>query len=350
MQRFIVVVVSALILAGTAQAKGLPPHQGHPILPVSAKEAARERALPKSSQAHKVIYGINDPTLTSKQSLASVAPLHLGQIAITLNWSPASVANGSELGAIPDTQPVLLILQGTREDSPSSPFARAKFCEYANGLLWLHRNIRELQIWNEPIASAFFWKGNRRSYLDLLATCFDSLHGRVKILAPGSHPNQRAQLAFVSAVRAYYRQTDRKRPLFDGYSVHPYWNWATRPIARAMNRLWRGLPQRSPNHGLRFWWTETGMESDVSGMPAPGYRRGYSGQPHHWLLSGTATQQASRVALIARLAQHDPLVAADFNFLLYDEQDLTRWQSGLLYIDGTPKPAFRAFQNAIKQG
>lgn len=339
---FLIGCLTALALVAPAQGKGPPPHQGHPILPVSAKEAARERTLTKSWTNREIIYGINDPNLTRKDALASVAPLHLSQIAITLEWSPSSVADGSELGAIPATQPVLLILQGARDDSPSSPFARAKFCEYANSLLWLYPNIRELQIWNEPIASEIFWKGSRREYLDLLAACFDSLHGRVKILAPGSHPNERAQLAFVSAVRAYYRQTDRDRPLFDAYSVHPYWNWATGPIARAMNRLWRGLPQRSPNRGLRFWWTETGMESDGS------ERQGYSGLPHHWLLSGTAEQQAIRVALIARLARRNPLVVADFNFLLYDEQDLSRWQSGLLYVDGTPKPAFRAFEAAIE--
>ena len=42
------IILMALVFSGAAQAKGLPPHQGHPILPISAHEAARERALPKS--------------------------------------------------------------------------------------------------------------------------------------------------------------------------------------------------------------------------------------------------------------------------------------------------------------
>jgi hypothetical protein len=38
----------ALVFGANAQAKNLPPHQGHPVLPVSAAEAKRERALPKT--------------------------------------------------------------------------------------------------------------------------------------------------------------------------------------------------------------------------------------------------------------------------------------------------------------
>ena len=41
-----------------------------------------------------------------------------------------------------------------------------------------------------------------------------------------------------------------------------------------------------------------------------------------------------------------PYVAGAFNFLLYDERDLSRWQTGLVRPDGSPKPAFGAFAQA----
>jgi hypothetical protein len=63
---------------------------------------------------------------------------------------------------------------------------------------------------------------------------------------------------------------------------------------------------------------------------------------------GTPDEQARRVAFVAERARRDPLVAADFNFLLVDDCDLGRWQSGLYYLNGQPKPAFYAFQAAIR--
>jgi hypothetical protein len=48
-----------------------------------------------------------------------------------------------------------------------------------------------------------------------------------------------------------------------------------------------------------------------------------------------------------RLAACQPLVAAFFNFELVDDTDLAGWQSGLLYADWTPKPAYAAFKQAI---
>jgi hypothetical protein len=46
-------------------------------------------------------------------------------------------------------------------------------------------------------------------------------------------------------------------------------------------------------------------------------------------------------------ARTSPHVAGAFNFLLYDERDLGRWQSGLVRPDGSPKPAFGAFARAV---
>ena len=48
-----------------------------------------------------------------------------------------------------------------------------------------------------------------------------------------------------------------------------------------------------------------------------------------------------------RLAYCQPYVEAYFNFLLADERDLRGWQSGLLWADWSPKPAFHAFAAEI---
>ncbi|MDQ2983786.1 MAG: hypothetical protein M3R70_07680, partial [Actinomycetota bacterium] len=48
-----------------------------------------------------------------------------------------------------------------------------------------------------------------------------------------------------------------------------------------------------------------------------------------------------------RLAYCQPYVGAFFNFLLRDESHLAGWQSGPLWADGTPKPSYAAFKQAI---
>ena len=54
------------------------------------------------------------------------------------------------------------------------------------------------------------------------------------------------------------------------------------------------------------------------------------GWPAYLRMDGFPDDQARRVRAIAIRAYCDPLIAADFNFLLGHEQDPMRWQSGPL--------------------
>jgi hypothetical protein len=47
-----------------------------------------------------------------------------------------------------------------------------------------------------------------------------------------------------------------------------------------------------------------------------------------------------------RVAYCQPAVGAYFNFHLYDERDLTGWQSGVFWPDGQPKAAYQALRQA----
>jgi hypothetical protein len=221
-------------------------------------------------------------------------------------------------------------------------------------------NVREVQVWNReywtPDPTDAQGRGIRTrktayEYLRLLAKTYDAVHSLgVLVLGPGAHPGYGHQFAFIAAVKRYYQRTHRRKPLMDGYAVHPYWNFSrhsTRIVARQMDRAWRSLPQTSPSRGLRFWWTETGMESR---SPALGYFGTPNAWPHSARMLGTPEEQANRVATVAMKARANPLVAADFNFELGDVPNLWDWQSGLYFVDGEPKPAFYLFRDAIWTG
>lgn len=306
-----------------------------------------------AAAARGLVYGVNDFLFAHQWDRTSdlAAPLGISQILVPVDWHPGKVDRG-ELAGIPATVPILLVVEGrgwSAPRGPSSPFARFEYCNYVSNLVDRYPNIAEVQIWNEPIpAPSWSWYGTSREYIELLAACYDGLHERVTVLAPGSHPNVAAQLEFVRAVRDYYRETGRQLPLFDGYAVHPYWAEKAASsggvVQRAMDRAWAGLPQPSPRRGLRFWWTETGMETRIPLRILDTY----FGSPATWQLLVEPEAHADRVAESAIRARCDPLVAGYFNFLLVDERDLGRWQSGLYYYDGTAKPAFGVYREAIR--
>lgn len=305
-------------------------------------------ALAGSAEAK--VYGVNDIRFANDwgKTYQQAAPLGLDQIMVTSLWWPRKPAT-PELAEIPRWQEVVLVVHGFTGNTPNLSWWRTEFCLYVQAMVKFHPNVKAVQIWNEPHEHHPFWGGTEREYLDLLAECYDMLQGRVEVLAPGAHPDPVYQLSFVRSVRDYYYATRRKTPLFDGYSVHPYWSIESSTsegvVAWAMDSLWRGLPQPSPRRGLRFWWTEVGMESHVWGDIASHY----TGKAAPWMLLVTPERQAARITEVVERARCDRLVVAVFNFLLVDEQDLGRWQSGLLYYDGTRKPAFYAYQQAIKE-
>jgi hypothetical protein len=307
--------------------------------------------------APAVVFGVADTNLAYSWSTMNplIAPLGSIQVGVSIGYRCEETTVGFAAALppspadIPVFQPLLVSLVGAPACTPRTSAQRRAYARFARDLVRLYPNIRELNVWNEP--ELWFWKSDIRDYTLLLAATYDRLRGTgVKVLGPGFSPggllgsNRFNVKSFASDVAAYYGESGRRRPILDGFAYHPYWgfcNAVTSRTARTLNEQWRGLPQPSPHRGLRFWWTETGADTVTpDGMP------GYYGEDPK-LFPSQPLAQARRVGTLARLARSNPLIAADFNFLLIDEPDRARWQSGLYYIGGIPKPAFFAFRDAI---
>jgi hypothetical protein len=90
---------------------------------------------------------------------------------------------------------------------------------------------------------------------------------------------------------------------------------------------------------IPVWVTEDGIDTlppiSVSGL----YR--FSG-PDPWLTPANWFNESQQAQVIPWMIQHAYCAGADawMNFQLWDENDLSRWQSGLLRPDGSVKPAF----------
>ncbi len=124
---------------------------------------------------------------------------------------------------------------------------------------------------------------------------------------------------------------------FDAYAHHPYYGSpsetpATRPrgatavtlgnldaLERELTRLYGPKP---------IWITEYGYQTN----------------PPDRIFGVSWARQASYVRQAVAVARRHPRVELLLWFLLKDEDDVTRWQSGFIAADGTRKPAFDSFR------
>jgi hypothetical protein len=98
-----------------------------------------------------------------------------------------------------------------------------------------------------------------------------------------------------------------------------------------------------------IWYLEAGYQT----VPDAGRQGAYTGRENDAasvadvaVASGGLTQSMQLTDGI-KLAHCQPYVGAFFNFLLWDEPALERWQSGVLWADGTRKASFDTLKQVV---
>ncbi|HZQ63613.1 MAG TPA: hypothetical protein VFA66_00110 [Gaiellaceae bacterium] len=199
-------------------------------------------------------------------------------------------------------------------------------------------------------------------------------------LSPRGNDNPHARsnsstkpVTFVAALgawfRAFVRKTHRTAGLMDGFDYHPYPVPQTQPFERgyadpkeagvanlpriyeAFYQAFAGTPQRTIGQqrggGLGVSLNETGVQTaaarpgyvgiEVSGTGSGGVLGDYAGEGY----------QARWYRRMLDLLACDPNVRFVNIFHLVDEADLAGWQSGLYFVDRTPKLAARTVRSWI---
>ena len=121
----------------------------------------------------------------------------------------------------------------------------------------------------------------------------------------------------------------------------------------ALTDAFDGTRQPLPGEGrTTVWYLETGFQTAVPRAK----RRFYSGEEtDSYAVPPVAPDdaepwvrdQAGQLRDALLLARCQPAVGAFFNFELLDEDRLAGWQSGVLWRDGTEKPSYGAFREAV---
>ena len=296
-------------------------------------------------------------------------------------WMPAAVLS-----------PVRIIFSVSpyrARDLTSSRTAPRRFAAYVQLLARAFPDVNEFVIGNEPNQPRFWQpqfstKGKPLSaaaYEKVLALSYDALKGvdpSIMVvgvgLSPRGNDNPRATnntstspVRFLHDLGAAYRASKRKKPIMDELAFHPYprqnvdpptsgylWPNAGIPnLGRIKQAVWdafHGTKQptfaetgkRAPPNALKFVLDEIGWQvaipDDLADL--------YYGQENVKTIDEDT--QARYYATVVRLVSCDPTVDSLNFFHLIDEPDLDRWQSGLLRMDGSKRPAYDAVKTAIE--
>ena len=299
--------------------------------------------------------------------LGPVRALGLDAMRVTLQWRPGrrNLTGGDHtrlrraVAADRDGVRVVLAVYGRAVDAPRGARAREDYCRFVRNALLRYGEIRDVVVWNEVNSDTFGrpQEGAPAAYAALLARCWDLLHAavpEVNVLTTtaGSHD----PASFIRGIGVAYRASGRTQPLFDTTGHNPYPRYPDElPTARHDVYIGQGDYKRlvlvldeafalTAQPAPLIWYLENGFQTAVGGTR----RSLYAGRESVERTISPAGQ-AAQLGTALRLAFCQPRVGAFFNFLLVDEVSLEGWQSGLLWADWKPKPAFGAYRAAIDE-
>ena len=275
-------------------------------------------------------------------------------------------------------------------DITSSPTRIGQFAAFLRQLATTYPIVKDYVIGNEPNQPRF-WQpqftptgasASGLAYEPLLAASYDALKGvdpSINVigfgLSPRGNDNPLAKdnvstspVRFLHDVGVAYRASKRNKPLMDELGFHPYPNQNNDPplkgypwpkagipnLDRLKQAAWdafngttqpvfaeRGKP--APAKALKLDLDETGWQVAIPASLQKLYTGKESVTP---IDEGTQAQYYSD---IIRFVSCDPDVRSLSFFHLVDEQDLERWQSGLLRVDDSKRASYASVKTAIAQ-
>lgn len=280
--------------------------------------AALTFAGPAQSATFQV--GLTDP---NPVPAADAAALGVSVSRQTVFWNGEASFSGT-LGFSAGVTPFVLVLGG-RAIVPRSDSERNTLCAFANSILTRYPQVRYLGLWGEirPWHSTWQWDAAYPPslYGAMIRACAPVVHAHgAKLVALSAHPMNSEVQPLLNAL---------KGTGVDVVSADPYWEYSldTEFVRRV----------RATLGNLPVWAAEDGIESS----PAPAFASLYNGvQPwDYWVAEDRQPAYLAAHMLSAYCAGFSVWL----NFLLRDQADLDRWQSGLERPDGSHKPSYAAF-------
>jgi hypothetical protein len=284
------------------------------------------------------------------------------ELKILSNVSGAAKRNGIRL--------YVTVMSPGSATTPLTEEARADFASYAAAIVREAPSVDHVIVGNEPNLNRFWLpqfaldgsSASPAAYLALLSRTYDAIKSvsssvtvyggavspRGTDRADGSRPTH-SPTTFIQGLGAAYRASGRTRPVMDALAIHVYGdNSSVGPaVAHPLNtsigvadydklvgllaEAFDGTAQ--PGSTLPILYGEYGVESEIPASKASLYT---GTEPTTTKPVSEATQAVYYEQALA-LAFCQPTVEGMLLFLSRDERARASWQSGIYYVDGTPK-------------
>jgi hypothetical protein len=332
-----------------------------------------------------------DPAVAqAKMDLAKAAGFDA--IRVTAIWAPgesavppdqlAALQSVSAAAAVDGITIWTTVMPYGSRTTPLTTTARRQFASFAADLVRQVPGIPYVIVGNEPNINRYWLPqfttlgadAAAPSYEKLLAQTYDAIKrvNRNEFVVGGSvsphgsdDPTNIRQThsptAFITDLGDAYRASGRKKPIMDGFAFHPYGeNSSVAPTETHPNSTTIGLADydklvsllgqafdgtAQAGSTLPIVYDEYGIESLIP----PGELTLYHGREPSTTKPVPARTQGDDYDEALTMAACQRNVMAMFLFHVTDETDLGRWQSGVYYPDGTPKPSRAVVQHTIDQ-
>lgn len=285
-----------------------------------------------------------------------------GELDVLENVAAAAERNGVRVW-------VTVMHPGSRT-TPLTDEARAEFASYTAAVVRGAPSLRNVIVANEPNLNRFWLpqfaldgsNAAAPAYLALLAETYDALKAEepdVRVyggaLSPrgadnptGSRPTH-SPTTFIRDLGVAYRASGRDRPVMDAFAIHPYADNSSQPptfahpltttigvadygkLVTLLGEAFDGTAQRGTD--LPILYGEFGVESEIP----PDKEALYTGTEPAATKPVTEATQAAYYEQALSMAFCQPTVEGMLIFLSRDERARAGWQSGVFYVDGTPK-------------
>ncbi len=310
-------------------------------------------------------------------------------VRLTSIWMPGLTRPGDAelttlrlVGEAADRHGVRLYVTVMHPGSRTTPLTdetRAEFASFAAAIV-RSTPVRHLIVGNEPNLNRFWLpqfeldgsSAAPRDYLTLLADVYDAVKAvsrDVRVYGGAVSPRgtdrpagmrpTHSPTTFIEQLGIAYRASGRMRPLMDAFAIHPYADNSSQSPTTAhpgtttigvadysklvalLGAAFDGTAQRGSD--LPILYGEFGVESAIPESKAALY----TGTEPETTRPVSEATQATFYAQALALAFCQPTVEGMLLFLTRDERSRAGWQSGVHYVDGTPKSSKKRVTTAL---
>ena len=373
MKRLLLIVAGALVLAPAASAGG-------PYMFVGAADdivLQHDPAFAKSRMDLLKLAGLDTIRLSAQWTR--------GDTALGPN-NALDLGNAVAAAKLDGVRVIVSLYPYGSSQTPLSDQDRGDFVKWATDVVRRFPYVHDWIVGNEPNLNRFWMPQYGPDGEDVAAPAYEALlaqtYDAIKAVQPHStvyggalaprgvdkpHTGRdtHSPTTFIADMGAAYRASGREVPIMDALAIHPYADASNVPptfahpnssaigiadydkLVGLLGKAFDGTAQRGST--LPILYDEFGVESTIPAAKADLY----TGQEAATVHPVDEATQAQYYEQALQLTFCQPNVIGLLLFHYVDEPAHSGWQSGLYYVDGTPKTSLapvRAAADATRRG